>query len=955
MAESTQTWEPAARVQKNDAGEYRAFIGDAWVPVARAQKNESGEFRVMRNAGLAPVESGGSIPKPITPAPMGEFLWDKFKGGLATTPALLASAGDLVTSGLNVGQELIHKIAPDYVAPANFHRFSGAALENAKGAMAVEDLPEPTDNYGKPSKSNEYLGALANFAGASVLPGVGVVSAAERKLMAALVETGITGLSATSSVEGKEIGRNLAVKYGLDPERGAQIGEFFGSLMGPTLVAGAAKGIEKATAKTGQVITDKTGMTGISKDAQERAGKMMAVKQVREALDSNLSSKANLSEAVDLQQKIPGFNPTLGRASGAPGVVAIEENITRQNPQSLAKAAQREAENTAAVDAYKAEKFPASDVSPTQPAKNLYQAKAADYEKSLDATNKEINNLARRPSEDNAAIGEQLRALRNKAQTAAKGVKDQKYADVYDAANNAGLKAPVDDVQRLMIDVAGSDANAALKMPGVYAALKGAINKYKPQDAGPRIVDTSGKPLGTPPSTTTEVPFEALHSMKKVASGERNAAAAAGDATTARLIGQVEDVITAKLKKFEGPEYGDVAAKLRDANKFYSTKYQPVFNEGLGGRMGPYARTKYGEITQDGDIVRKLVFNPENRRGASEFFDIYGNSPEAHSLLRNGVSDMFTKAVVRDGEIKPALVESFMRQHESQFNLMPALKREFSNIDSLNDALLSRRQSIESQRNMLDKTVVAKIAKNDNPYEVINKALTDRKSMMALVANAANTKGGSDAVASAIARAVAEKDNPYKFLLENESTLRNGLAPLGKQHFDNLVTLAKAQEVSGRVRTPSHVEIDKLNDIGTETVGTPVKGLLSRAYNVNRMGGPSAKYVLADVGGRFIYKIKTEEAMKLMEQAIYDPKMAKALLELEANPSVAKFNEIKNHSFSHGVRITSVEIGKNGQKDDSSKPSEKPAKSKTLSTINGLLIPSPQMPNLTPQNAGARG
>ena len=42
------SWEPAERVQKNDKGEYRAFIGGGWVPVQKAQKNEAGLYRVQR-------------------------------------------------------------------------------------------------------------------------------------------------------------------------------------------------------------------------------------------------------------------------------------------------------------------------------------------------------------------------------------------------------------------------------------------------------------------------------------------------------------------------------------------------------------------------------------------------------------------------------------------------------------------------------------------------------------------------------------------------------------------------------------------------------------------------------------------------------------------------------------------------------------------------------------------
>lgn len=41
-------WEPADKVQKNEQGQYRAFIGGHWIPVQRAQKSDKGEFRVQR-------------------------------------------------------------------------------------------------------------------------------------------------------------------------------------------------------------------------------------------------------------------------------------------------------------------------------------------------------------------------------------------------------------------------------------------------------------------------------------------------------------------------------------------------------------------------------------------------------------------------------------------------------------------------------------------------------------------------------------------------------------------------------------------------------------------------------------------------------------------------------------------------------------------------------------------
>jgi hypothetical protein len=57
-------WESAERVQKNDAGEFRALIGGEWVPVAKAQKSDTGEYRIDR--GTAAPQSRGTVPEEPT-------------------------------------------------------------------------------------------------------------------------------------------------------------------------------------------------------------------------------------------------------------------------------------------------------------------------------------------------------------------------------------------------------------------------------------------------------------------------------------------------------------------------------------------------------------------------------------------------------------------------------------------------------------------------------------------------------------------------------------------------------------------------------------------------------------------------------------------------------------------------------------------------------------------------
>ncbi len=450
-----------------------------------------------------------------------------------------------------------------------------------------------------------------------------------------------------------------------------------------------------------------------------------------------------------------------------------------------------------------------------------------------------------------------------------------------------------------MAEIAGSDANAAVTMPQTFAAVQQAVSKYKAP--APAVLDTQGNTRTAP---ETQVPFEALHSIQKRINADMGAARASGDYQKVWLTGQLKDMVDAKVAAFEGPQFGDVAQKLRAANQFYANKYQPVFNEGLGGRIGPSAVGKFGETTQDADIVRKLIFNNENPKGIEDFFNIYGNNQQASSLLRNGVMDMFTKAVVRDGEIKPALVESFMRQHGQQLDMLPSLKANLKSVDTANDALLARRAAIEDQQKALSQSIIAKVANTEDPSATITKALMDERAMRVLASNAARVPNGPQALGRSIADAIMQQKDPVTFLRENASIIKPALDKIGPDQFNNLVTLAGGAQIAGRVKAPQSVELEKLKDIGEATTGTSVKGLFSRLMNVEK-GYMSGSYAALDVGGRYVYKIKAEEARRLMEAAIYDPEMARALLTLQ-KPSPPAFNNMKAHAFAHGVRVMSV-------------------------------------------------
>jgi hypothetical protein len=74
-------WEAAERVQKNNAGQYRALIEGEWVPVARAQKNAQGQYRVMREgaAEATPTAEQPSM-RAVSEIPQRRGFFERFAG-----------------------------------------------------------------------------------------------------------------------------------------------------------------------------------------------------------------------------------------------------------------------------------------------------------------------------------------------------------------------------------------------------------------------------------------------------------------------------------------------------------------------------------------------------------------------------------------------------------------------------------------------------------------------------------------------------------------------------------------------------------------------------------------------------------------------------------------------------------------------------------------------------------
>ena len=147
-------WQTAERVQKNDAGQFRALIGGQWAPAERAQKSESGQYRVMLPSAAAltgpsaiPTEPGANLAPTVAPEQtFGEKLMGYVEAPLAVgasvlggLPTYLAGAG---------GPAFQRKVAEQIQYQPRTPQAQAAVEAVGRGAEALKIPPYLSGGFG---------------------------------------------------------------------------------------------------------------------------------------------------------------------------------------------------------------------------------------------------------------------------------------------------------------------------------------------------------------------------------------------------------------------------------------------------------------------------------------------------------------------------------------------------------------------------------------------------------------------------------------------------------------------------------------------------------------------------------------------------------------------------------------------------------------------------------------
>ena len=796
--------------------------------------------------------------------------FSKGAAGLASLPADLAfSVADVAKRGLRMipgyekyVAEPLNSLAPNFTLER-----PGSVI---KGALPGADLKPP-------SRNQEILGGASEFMGAGGPFGMYNVATSPHKIAAAVGEIG-------SSVLG-----------GIGSETAGLPGAIIGSVVGQNLPTAYSK-LKANTA---------AGVPWLRAKLDERVPKELdaALKAAPQA-PQNMASAEAISEKIGKAAGAP-FKPTIAQQTGAPGIIAREEQIAASSPEQLTKYTARASENQAALKAAEDVFFPAGQSNIPRTADSIRRGVASNLESRLDNINRSREALAQRiTSSPQQATGQALVNLRNEAQNAARAVKNKMLDDVYATADKLKVSENMDDVVEVARKVGGSDENIFQNMPPVYAKI---IKEFAPKQAA--LTGRSVPPdlMAAAQGAPKKASFEAIHSLWREANTQYATATRVGDTQAQYYIQQVKDALKAKLSKFEGGQYGELTDKFKDFNRFYATKYAPAFYEGVGGRIA--ANNRYGEVVKPEDVVSKF-FNPS---GIDDFNLIYGSNQKAQSALEDGVIGLFRDAAVKNGKINQSAANNFLRSNREALDKLPDLREMLKSPVSADAAMIESAARVRQNISEFNKSVIAKIAKTDNPDVLIDKALANKKTLMQLVelgriAGPGATQSIIRSVVDRIPAAAAKAGtDPLSFVVANKEALKPVLDRVSPSHFENLLTIAGGKSILSRTKVPTHVGASRYVDVVEELTGSTPRTVWSQ-INAVEQGRQAASSSAIGLLSRYGIKTRAENANALMTEAIYNPEVAKSWAKMAEGKKldIGESNSFIRNMLSAGIRIGST-------------------------------------------------
>lgn len=771
---------------------------------------------------------------------------------------------DLATMGLNL------------IPGVDIQQPFGGSESIRRGMNVIGDFfPEPP-----PTAGGRFAARVGEELGAAALPSTAILGAARGVPKLAQMGQGLRqrlgqaffdpirrapGLAAAGeavAATGAGVGAATAQQVFPGNKTAEMFGQVFGGLT-PALLA------QMPSVKATQFVRWLIGKFSAETAAKEGA------QAVQKALSDELTMEAErlLREADVLRKEMPGFDPSLGEATGSPAMLATQRSLeAAATGGELEQLAARRALSETAVEGYAARQAPVADEGP-------------DF--IIDTANQQIMDLRARADIEDVAVAAGRRRVAEGLPIADKPtIGEGIRTKILDARNAASLKmtalanklgintedvtAPFDTWRKTILaeltpvsefsDIAG------------LSAVRKALTRTRPKEEITPILGPDGRPL--PRTETTN--FQDVRAVReRLGDAIRDAL---GSATPNRKV--VRSLIQARksLDRFMATlADGDPSGRLKEFNAAYFNEYIKPFEAGTVFKVR--MRDGRGFYRTTDEKVADAFWQPGNVSAARQYKALFGADPEANAALEAVALDSLRNAAVRDGVIKPNLFESWVRRHLSLLDEFPGIKRKVSGIEQADQALIARQGAVNTRRQLIEDQV---LTRELNAYagaaktseQVIEAAVRDSRKMAQLVRT---LKEGPAEALDALRRNIwdraLEGDIPG-FLAANADSLGALFTPA---HIKSLNAIASARAMHARIPPPRGAGYKPVPLAGVESAigqGIPQIGSRIFAFKSGRM---QKGYLVLDTFMRGLRGRAQTSAEDLFRVALYDPEIAKAM------------------------------------------------------------------------------
>ena len=786
--------------------------------------------------------------------PEGNYYLNAAKEGLAEGVGMVADVGARafslpVAAGGYLGSKLGLTEAGSLPELSGFANFNTNALKELFGARQMTPS----------SQGQELVGGIIRGAASLPLPmGAGSIPLQFIKGVA------VGGAAGGGAVAGGQVAEAVAPDSQIAKTAGQLVGGLAGGVLAPSV-----GGIFGIISRADEAVKNAASNPQVQGAAKTVAGRVID-RQVKDAISGTPGAAENITDALRLRDKIPGFNPSVAEMADSPGLSDMQRRFSLTTPQRLNQEVARDAANVSAVRSFY--EGAAGDAPQPGALRSAVNQDLADEAAKVTAKSEGVAKKI--PAADQVAIGEKASALAEAERKAARPAITAAYEKAFDAAGDA--KADLGPVVKQVEEILGTKL-AQIKpesAPQTVQAIRRLFDKSggKTPEEIEYLASRMGGNVAPEAANAAKVTLRDIDDIRKAINADVASAARSMDPAAAmrmRNLSKVHQSIDEAVAKSGIPE--NAKALYGAAIQKYRNEFVPRFKEGANLQM--FKDTSLNEPRIISDKFTASYFKPDSQGGVTrsmQFGQLFGKNQEAKDLTRSGIMDLYRNKVVnpQTGQVDVAAHNRFMRDHA---NTLGSYKNVGIDVVDEIKGIGAQAEKFAELGSRLDATKSA--LKFDTTDDLINAALKSPKVMGNVL-----TRIGGEQRAN-MQRLLMDKAwesgtgaGMQKFLTDNSGTLKMALTP---KHLQDMTDISKALAITERAPIRGTLASGG-PDILKNATGVSMASVWAqyRATSGGRQGAPTMVFNLA---APVMTKLSQTNFNDIMTTALHDPQTAKSL------------------------------------------------------------------------------